>query len=132
MNPKYGTDMVEHIGHNEPPTPIDYEFETLNARTVEIKEIGNRWITDRPEIKTEEEAFAATLFIKQVNQHKKAVETERKARNQPLRDKIQGNNDEFAALSRPLEIAAAVVKAVLGDYLAAKSIAADARRERRS
>ena len=116
------------LGHNL-GEPIDDLFDELRARTDEITKTGNRWLTERPEIADEDQAAAATVFVKQVNAHKKTIEIARKGRNEPHRDAIKANDTRFHALVRPLDIAAQAVKQALGGYLAKKdAIAAEERR----
>lgn len=93
------------IGGNNPPVSIDFEaaFETVKARIGKIAEVGNKWVTERPEITDAEMAGKCTDFMAQVNAALKDAEAARRAEKKPHEDAAKAVDVKFRALGATLE-----------------------------
>ena len=111
------------IGDNRPPEGIDDDkiYEDLKARADALVKTGNRWITERTEIKDERVAGLAATFIKQCRQAAKDLETERKARGSVFRKLIKAVDEKFNPPMAALKTAGAMVSRPLDVYVQAKA-----------
>ena len=113
------------IGHNLPP------IEAMKSRVDELVDTGNRWITERETIETEDHAGKANDFLTQLRAEYKAVEKERKAEKQPHIDAGKAVDEEYKPLTALLDATAKRIKAMLTPYLTAKQRREDEERRER-
>lgn len=109
-------------GHNLPED--ERAFAGLTERTDQCVETANRWLNERPELKTEDEAEKAADFLRQLrklfNKKDGALDTARKDFNKPHEDAVKENNDRFRPLTRKVEIAMAALKKLQTVWLTKK------------
>lgn len=86
------------LGHNNPPSEFQAAFDTVKGRVEKIAEVGNRWLTERPEITDADMAGKCTDFIAQVNAALKDVEAARRAEKKPHEDAAKAVDARFRPL----------------------------------
>lgn len=98
------TQQAPGPGHNLPPNDPEAAFQALEARVNAMVENANRWLNERPEIKTEEEAEKAGDFMRQLrglgSKNSGELDKARMAANKPHREAIKANDDKFNPLIR--------------------------------
>lgn len=118
------------IGDNLPPEEIDDELAGLESRAAELETAFDRWHEEGEKIEDDDRAGKSALYVKQMTKHIQALETERKARNEPFRAEIKANDSTFNAIKQRLEIIKKRVLDALTAYQRAKDAAAEAERRK--
>jgi hypothetical protein len=131
---------MKHIGHNEPPSPIDYAKEVIG-------ELSGWMANEAPVIQTEDQSRHAKLLLDRAKAALEDVERERVAKVKPLNDQVTEINGLYKAAhntdaKKPgtLDRVVLILKQRLQSYLLAeeskrrriaeeKQAAADAARE---
>lgn len=105
-------------GHNNPPEDI---FTKIAARTDQCVANANRWVNERPEITSEEEAEKAADFLRQLRDlgtgKNAEIEAARKAAKQPHLDAAAAVDAQYNPLKRKVEISIDLVKKLLGPWI---------------
>jgi hypothetical protein len=104
------------IGHNRPPPDAQEE-----AR--KVLEVGNRWITERPDILDDEIADKCGQFVARVRQTIKMLDTERDAAVRPLNDAVKVINDQYRPWTKQLNRVLDEIRARLTAYAVKKDVA---------
>jgi len=100
-------------GHNNPPDT----FETLQDRTSDLIANANRWLDERPEIETQDQADKCKDFLDQLRAEHKAVEKERKAEKQPHLDAGAAVDSQYSPLKAMLETAGKLLNPIMTAWL---------------
>lgn len=108
------------IGHNEPPAPIDKEFEDLESRVSQLKQTANRWANERPEILDDDMAIKVEDFLGQAKAEKTAVENRVKGLTKPLRDEAAAIRAQHAPLVKVCETIIEVLNPIKQRWLEKK------------
>lgn len=83
------------IGHNSPPSSIDFAKETGEALGV--------WLKENPVIQTEDEARAAKLLVDRAKNSLGEMESERDKQVRPLNEQVKAINDTYRGPRETLE-----------------------------
>jgi len=81
------------IGANNPPGPIDYARETMEAI--------NKWMEDHPVILTEADAREAKLLVDRSKSSLAEIEAERDNKVRPLNEQVKQINTEYKSYHNP-------------------------------
>jgi hypothetical protein len=80
---------LAHIGHNQPPGPLDYA-------ALAVADLS-KFLTDTPVIETEQQASDAGLFIERMRKSLADVEAERDSKVRPLNEQVDTINTLYKA-----------------------------------
>lgn len=83
------------LGHNNPPSPIDYAREAMADL--------NLFLTDNPVIENGQQAQTGALFVERTRKTIADMEDARKAEVGPLNEQVKGINERYRAARSPLE-----------------------------
>lgn len=114
--------MNAHIGHNNPPGPIEIGRITLADAA--------KWLADNPVIETSEVAKAAAAMEKRVKVSFDEIEAERDGKVRPLNERVKSINDEYRKEKASLETARETLKKRLTAYVQAEEAKRRAEAER--
>ncbi len=118
------------IGHNQPPEEliIDAEraqeaqesFDRAAARTTELQEAANRWLTERPEIEDEDQAQAGSDYMDQLRSAAKKIEAGRKKEKAPYADAGKAVDQRWKQLKAPIDKSIELFRPILTAWLRKK------------
>lgn len=115
-------------GHNQPPDDLLLRAQALVTNT-------NRWLKERPKLKTEEEAGLCDDFLTQLRQNHEDVKAAKQAEAEPFELGLLVIRAKYRDTIDLLELAIRRLRAIGGDYLRAKKNALgkeDAARQERA
>lgn len=98
------------IGHNHPPSPIDYAREALTDLSA--------FLADHPIIETGEQASTGALFVERSRKTLQDIDDARKAEVGPLNEEVKAINERFRTARSPLENILNELRSRLTDYTA--------------
>ena len=101
---------VAHIGHNAPPSPIDYAREAM--------EDLNGFLTNNPVIDTTEQAKEGALYVERSRKTIQDLEDDRKKNVQPLNDKVKQINEVYRHVRDPFDGVLSELRRRLTDFAA--------------
>lgn len=111
--------QVAEIGHNNPPSVIDFAQETAG--------VISGWMAERPEISNEDDAREAKKLLDRAKGAAGEVEAERDRLVRPLNDEIDGINAQYKAVHNKdsrkpglLDRVVSELKVRLGQFIAAE------------
>lgn len=113
---------LAHIGHNNPPGPIEIGHITIAD--------ASAWLAENPVVETPETAKEAAAMEKRVKASFDEIEAERVKAVKPLNDQVKAINDKHKAAQKPLETARNTIKSRLADYVRAEEAKRHAEAER--
>jgi hypothetical protein len=113
---------LAHIGHNNPPGPIEMGKVTLAD--------ASAWLAENPVIETAETAKEAAVMEKRVKASFDEIEAERDGKVRPLNDRVKTINEEYKKAKSPLETARDTIKQRLAVYVRAEEAKRRAEAER--
>jgi hypothetical protein len=96
------------MGHNQPPSPIDYAREAMS-------DLAN-FLTETPVIQTPEQAKQGALFVERSRKTIQDLEDARKAETGPLNEKVKAINESFRAVRDPLDNVLSELRHRLTDF----------------
>ena len=79
--------MNSLVGHNQPPSQIDF--------TQETSEELSRWLSENPVVETEEQARSGKLLVDRASNCIKDLEAERRGKCIPLETQVREINDTY-------------------------------------
>jgi hypothetical protein len=98
------------MGHNQPPSPIDYAREAMS-------DLAN-FLTETPVIQTPEQAKQGALFVERSRKTIQDLEDARKAETGPLNEQVKAINESFRAVRDPLDNVLSELRHRLTDFAA--------------
>lgn len=114
-----GSEILEHFesllirASNRPAAPARMEFDNLEERNRVLIDTANRWLGERPELRTGEEAAKAADFDSQLLAQSKALDENRKAEGKPLREAVAAINDRYKPLAEAIGVARNLIEPLL-------------------
>jgi len=100
-------------GHNQPPSD-------LLLRTSALVANANRWLKERPTLKTDEEGGACDDFLGQLRENQADVRAAKQTEAKPHDEALALIRDKYADSLELLDMAIRRLRALAGDFLRAK------------
>ena len=104
--------MSGAIGHNQPPSQIEFTRETCEA-------LGE-WLKENPVVETEEQARSGKLLVDRAANCLKDLEAERNGQVRPLNEEVKRINDHYRTPRNNLEAICNQIKERLLDFIKAE------------
>jgi hypothetical protein len=98
------------MGHNQPPSPIDYAREAM-------ADLAN-FLTETPVIQTPEQAKQGSLFVERSRKTLQDLDDARKNEVSPLNERVKGINEQYRSVRDPMDNVLSELRRRLTDYTA--------------